>query len=72
MPIERNQITQIGPNSLETAAVPRDWIANNPARIARLMSRIRFSVIAGPMPGKVLSPSTADSTDSEGVITASP
>ena len=39
-PIAKNQTMQTGPNSFETAAVPRDWMANSAIRMTRLICRI--------------------------------
>ena len=57
-----------GPNSSPTLAVPRDWIANRPTRIA-----IASGMTKGSNPAwTVVSPSTADSTEIAGVIIESP
>ena len=57
-----------GPNILPIAAVPRDWIANRPIRIAIEIGSTRCSKTGLT----TVSPSTAESTDTAGVIIASP
>ena len=63
---------QIGPNSLETLAVPRDCTAKSPIRTTTVIWRMSVSVMPVLIPGMVFSPSTAESTESAGVIIASP
>ena len=63
-----NQSAVIGPKKAATLAVPRDCTANSATRI---------TTVSGTMKGSkagvtTLRPSIADSTDSAGVITASP
>ena len=58
----------MGPNSKPTFAVPWDWIANRPIRMA-----IAVGMTKGVKPGlTVFRPSTADSTEIAGVIIESP
>ena len=57
-----------GPNSLPTAAVPRDWIANSPIRMTIAIGTTRASARSAT----TVSPSTADSTEMAGVMIASP
>ena len=63
-----NQIAVTGPNSAATLAVPRDWNANNTSRIT-IVSGTMYPWNAGVATSR---PSTADNTDSAGVMTASP
>ena len=67
-----NHRMQIWPNSRDTRAVPRLWIRNSPTRIAIVTAMIRLSLNTASPPGSVRSPSTAESTESEGVMIASP
>ena len=66
--IATNQIAMIGPNSAATFAVPRDWNANSTTRMTTVNGTTKSwnAGVATSMP------STADSTDSAGVMTASP
>ena len=58
----------MGPNQAATAPVPRLWTANRPTRISRLSGSTTC-----PKAGVTSSsPSTADSTEIAGVMTASP
>ena len=63
---------QIGPNNREISAVPRDWIANSPIRITIVTVSTVFWSKNAAVAGIVCIPSTADSTDSAGVMIASP
>ncbi len=57
-----------GPNSRPTASVPRFWTANSPTRMT-----IAAGMTNGARPGFTVSrPSTAESTETAGVIIASP
>ncbi len=67
-PITMNHSSITGPNQAATAAVPHLCTTNKPIRIA---------ILSGMMNGSKagvasFSPSTADSTDTAGVIMASP
>ena len=63
-----NQINVIGPNSAATFAVPRDCAINNTIKITTVIGTTKSSN-AGVATFK---PSTAESTDSAGVMMASP
>ena len=71
-PIATNHRMQIGPNSLDTCAVPRAWIRNSPTRMPIVSARTVASSNTCAIDGMVRSPSIADSTDSDGVMIASP
>ena len=63
-----NQTSMTGPKNCATAAVPRDCAANRATRMATVTGST-----ASFMPGATsFRPSTADSTEMAGVITASP
>ncbi len=64
----RNQTAVIGPKNFATVPVPCDWIAKRPMRMQTEIGIIKSS-IAGVTSFR---PSTAESTDSAGVIMASP
>ena len=63
---------QIGPNSFDTCAVPRAWIRNSPTRMPMVSARTVGWSNTSCIDGIVRSPSIADSTDSDGVMIASP
>ena len=63
-----NQTKVIGPNKAATFAVPRDCTENSAIRITTVIGTT-YSSNAGVATFK---PSTADSTDSAGVMIASP
>ena len=63
-----NQTSVIGPNNAATLAVPRDCTANSASRITTA-SGTTYGSNAGVA---IFRPSTAESTDSAGVMTASP
>ena len=63
-----NQTTMMGPNTTATVAVPRLCAANSSTRITLLIGTIHGSRSGA----KSLRPSTADSTEMAGVMTASP
>ncbi len=67
-----NQTRQIGPNQVATLPVPRDWMRNSPTRIASVISSTTAGVTRSARAGTDLRPSTADRTEIDGVITASP
>ena len=67
----RNQIAQIGPNSLATLAVPRAWVRNSMIRMPAAMGTVSRAISCGT-PGASRTPSTADSTVMEGVMMPSP
>jgi len=64
----RNQTTVIGPKSLPTLPVPWLWIAKRPTMIPTVTGTTHFAS-AGVATDR---PSTADSTEIAGVMTASP
>ena len=70
--IATNHTTQIGPNSFDTAAVPRACTANRPINMASVIRMIVDVGMSGTMAGTDFNPSTADSTDKAGVRIASP
>ena len=63
-----NQTSVMGPKNWATAAVPRDCTANKPTRMAIVIGSTA-SLSAGATSFR---PSTAESTEMAGVITASP
>ena len=63
-----NHSTMIGPNRAATLAVPRPCMAKSPTRMTIERGTTAFSK-AGAM---TLRPSTADMTESAGVMAASP
>ena len=63
-----NQTIMTGPNSVPIEAVPRLCIMNKPTRIAIVIGTTADSSAGAA----TLMPSTADSTEIAGVITASP
>ena len=68
MAMAMNQTSVIGPNKAATFAVPRDCTANSATRMITVNGTMKGSK-AGVT---TLRPSIAESTDSAGVITASP
>ena len=66
--IARNQITMIGPKNFATRLVPWLCTRNRARMIARVIGSTEFSK-AGVTS---FSPSTAESTEMEGVMTPSP
>ncbi|MCY1221822.1 hypothetical protein D9M72_338910 [compost metagenome] len=58
----------IGPNSLPMVAVPWRWIRNSAARITSVIGITNCDSCGAA----ISSPSTADSTEIAGVMTASP
>ncbi|PAV93509.1 hypothetical protein WR25_26191 [Diploscapter pachys] len=71
-PIVRNQTMHTGPNSDATRAVPFDCRKNSAIKITIVSARIVPSSKNVAALGMVRSPSIADSTDSDGVMIASP
>ena len=67
-PMVTNHATVIGPKSFPTLPVPWLWIAKRPIRIPSVTGTTQGSS-AGAATER---PSTADSTEIAGVITASP
>ena len=63
-----NQMHITGPKNAATRAVPRDWAANSTSKISTVSGTTYGSNAAVTS----LMPSMAESTDSAGVITASP
>ncbi len=63
-----NQTSVIGPKKAATFAVPRDCTANNATRITTVIGTT-YASNAGVT---IFKPSTAESTDSAGVMMASP
>ena len=63
-----NQTSVIGPKKRATFSVPRDCTANSSTRMAIVIGRTAASSCGATS----LRPSTADSTEMAGVITASP
>jgi hypothetical protein len=63
-----NHSNVIGPNNLPMLPVPRRWMKNNPVSTPMVTGRMNFSN-AGVM---TLRPSTAESTEMAGVMSASP
>ena len=60
--------SMIGPKNSPTRAVPLRWIENRPK-----MMTIAIGMTSLPKPGEAIArPSTADSTDTAGVIIESP
>src|SRR5690554_1585685 len=67
-PSTRNQTAVIGPNMIETLAVPNRCTKNTPTMMTRVMGTTQRAI-----PGCTnCTPSTADSTEMAGVIMASP
>ena len=64
----RNQISVMGPKSCATLAVPLDCTLNSPTRMASVIGRTAYSSCGAIS----FRPSTADSTEMAGVMTASP
>ena len=64
----RNQSAVTGPKKRPTAPVPCDWMANRQTRIVTEIGTI-YCVMVG---ATSFNPSTAESTDSAGVIITSP
>ena len=58
----------IGPKSAPTRATPRDWIKNRAIRMATAIGRTS----GRKLDWTTVSPSTAESTETAGVIIASP
>ncbi len=63
-----NHSMVMGPNSLPTAAVPRDWRTNSATSTATAMG----TTYGSKRSVATCRPSTADSTEIAGVITPSP
>ena len=63
-----NQSIMIGPNSAATRAVPCDWKANSTTR----MTTVKGTTNSWKAGWATSMPSIAESTESAGVITASP
>ena len=62
----------IGPKNRPTLAVPRDWAMNRPTRIAAAENRMVVGVKKRPTSGASFKSSTAESTETAGVIRPSP
>ena len=68
IPMTTNHKQVIGPKKVATLAVPRDWTATEHERMTMVIGRTKgFS--AGAATSR---PSTAESTESAGVMTAFP
>ena len=67
-PSVANHNSAIGPNSLPMLPAPRRWMKNNPVSTPIVMGMMSFSSAGAA----TLSPSTAESTEIAGVMSASP
>ena len=67
----RNHTAVMGPKSLASPAVPRDWTMNRAIRMPAAIGTIKGSIEA-PTPGASCTPSMADRTEMAGVMMPSP
>ena len=67
-PMATNHTSMMGPNSLPTAPVPRDWIMKSAASTTTDKGTIKWSSVCETTP----TPSMAESTEIAGVIMLSP